>query len=290
MPDYSGLQRGELFDFMRVLKAKKEKKSFLLRFAILVFAVYAAVALVNQQMQISEKKRQLADLKQQIKIQEIKNEDLKHSLSSGSGVSDEYIERVVREGLDYAKPGERVFVNIAGNETALTSRGGYYYCMQLEVGTILEGKVTGITKFGAFVELPEGKTGMVHISEVAPTFVKEIRDYVTENQMVKVKVLSISDDGKVSLSMKKAVPPPPRDNGPAVRHHAPRPFSPRPSGPRPAGRPGSYEWQANKKPEATSFEEMMSRFKQTSDEKMSDLKKGIDSKRGGFTKHGGPSR
>ncbi len=162
--------------------------------------------------------------------------------------------------------------------------------MQLEVGTILEGKVTGITKFGAFVELPEGKTGMVHISEVAPTFVKEIRDYVTENQMVKVKVLSISDDGKVSLSMKKAVPPPPRDNGPAVRHHAPRPFSPRPSGPRPAGRPGSYEWQANKKPEATSFEEMMSRFKQTSDEKMSDLKKGIDSKRGGFTKHGGPSR
>ena len=76
--------------------------------------------------------------------------------------------------------------------------------MQLEVGTILEGKVTGITKFGAFVELPEGKTGMVHISEVAPTFVKEIRDYVTENQMVKVKVLSISDDGKVSLSMKKS--------------------------------------------------------------------------------------
>jgi S1 RNA binding domain protein len=172
--------------------------------------------------------------------------------------------------------------------------------MQLEVGTILEGKVTGITKFGAFVELPEGKTGMVHISEVAPTFVKEIRDYVTENQMVKVKVLSISDDGKVSLSMKKAVPPPPRDNSSAVRQQAPRSFGPRsfgprsfgprPSGPRPAGRPGSYEWQASKKPEATSFEEMMSRFKQTSDEKMSDLKKGIDSKRGGFTKHGGPSK
>lgn len=162
--------------------------------------------------------------------------------------------------------------------------------MQLEVGTILEGKVTGITKFGAFVELPEGKTGMVHISEVAPTFVKEIRDYVTENQMVKVKVLSISDDGKVSLSMKKAVPPPPRDNGPATRHFAPRSSGPRPSGPRSAGRPGSYEWQASKKPEASSFEEMMSRFKQTSDEKMSDLKRCIDSKRGGFTKHGGSSK
>ena len=162
--------------------------------------------------------------------------------------------------------------------------------MQLEVGTILEGKVTGITKFGAFLELPEGKTGMVHISEVAPTFVKEIRDYVTENQMVKVKVLSISDDGKVSLSMKKAVPPPPRDNGPATRHFAPRSSGPRPSGPRSAGRPGSYEWQASKKPEASSFEEMMSRFKQSSDEKMSDLKRCIDSKRGGFTKHGGSSK
>ena len=76
--------------------------------------------------------------------------------------------------------------------------------MQLEVGMVLEGKVTGITKFGAFIELPGGKTGMVHISEVAPTFVKEIRDFVTENQTVKVKVLSISEGGKGSLSMKKS--------------------------------------------------------------------------------------
>lgn len=76
--------------------------------------------------------------------------------------------------------------------------------MQLEVGAIVEGKVTGITKFGAFVELPGGKTGMVHISEVAPTYVKEIRDYVSENQMVKVKILAVGEDGKVSLSMKKA--------------------------------------------------------------------------------------
>lgn len=79
---------------------------------------------------------------------------------------------------------------------------------QLEVGAVLEGKVTGITKFGAFVELPGGKTGMVHISEVAPTYVKEIRDYVTENQTVKVKVLSIGDDGRVSLSIKKAMEQP----------------------------------------------------------------------------------
>ena len=71
--------------------------------------------------------------------------------------------------------------------------------MQLEVGSIVEGKVTGITKFGAFVELAPGTTGMVHISEVASTYVKEIRDHVQENQMVKVKILSISDDGKISL-------------------------------------------------------------------------------------------
>lgn len=77
---------------------------------------------------------------------------------------------------------------------------------QLVVGNIVEGKVTGITKFGAFVDLGDGKTGMVHISEVAPTFVKEIRDFVKENDTVKVKVLSISEDGKISLSMKKAEP------------------------------------------------------------------------------------
>ncbi|WP_101696464.1 FtsB family cell division protein [Clostridium minihomine] len=100
---------------MKVLKTKKQKKSFLLRFAIFSFAAYITVALINQQIQISEKKRQLEELKQQIQIQEIKNEDLKHSLASGDTVDEEYIERVAREGLDYAKPGERVFVNIAGN-------------------------------------------------------------------------------------------------------------------------------------------------------------------------------
>ena len=123
--------------------------------------------------------------------------------------------------------------------------------MQLEVGAVLEGKVTGITKFGAFVELPGGKTGMVHISEVAPTYVKEIRDYVTENQMVKVKVLSIGDDGQVSLSIKKAMEQP---RGAARRL---RLFP---------SRPGGFEWQS-KSNGSGSFEDMMSRFKQTSDEK-----------------------
>lgn len=145
--------------------------------------------------------------------------------------------------------------------------------MQFEVGTILEGKVTGITKFGAFIELPGGKTGMVHISEVAPTFVKEIRDYVTENQTVKVKILTIGEDGKISLSMKKAVEAPARSNSGNVT--------------RPA-RPGGFEWQASRKSESTNFEDMMSRFKQTSDEKMSDLKRVMDGKRGaGVSRRGG---
>lgn len=150
--------------------------------------------------------------------------------------------------------------------------------MQLEVGMVLEGKVTGITKFGAFIELPGGRTGMVHISEVAPTFVKEIRDFVTENQTVKVKVLSIGEDGKVSLSMKKAMDPAPR---PQQRSAAPaRSVSP--------GRPGAFEWQGNRgrSGEPASFEDMMSKFKQTSDEKMSDLKKVTENKRGGFSRRG----
>ena len=81
--------------------------------------------------------------------------------------------------------------------------------MQLEVGKIYEGKVTGITKFGAFIDLGENQTGMVHISEVAPTFVKEITDYITVGETVKVRVLNIGEDGKISLSIKRAVDNPP---------------------------------------------------------------------------------
>ncbi len=100
---------------MKILKTKRQKGSFLLRLAIFAFAVYTVVALVNQQVQISEKRQELANVKQQIQIQEIKNEDIKHALSTGANASSDYIERVAREGLSLAKPGERVFVNIAGN-------------------------------------------------------------------------------------------------------------------------------------------------------------------------------
>ena len=104
--------------------------------------------------------------------------------------------------------------------------------MELAVGAIAEGKVTGITNFGAFVALPGGKTGMVHISEIANTYVNNIRDHLTEGQEVKVKVLAIDPAGKINLSIKKALDPPPRPagqprrSGPAPRSNAAAPREP----------------------------------------------------------------
>ncbi|MGN0552280.1 MAG: S1 RNA-binding domain-containing protein [Oscillospiraceae bacterium] len=144
--------------------------------------------------------------------------------------------------------------------------------MQLEVGNIYEGKVTGITKFGAFVELEPGTTGMVHISEVANSFVNEIRDHLTEGQVVKVKVLSVGENGKVSLSIKKAVDNPPpqrRDNG------GKRTFN---NGRVNDRKPAQQQDKTPQTPEA-AFEDMINRFKQSSEERMSDIKKNVDNKR-----------
>ncbi len=131
--------------------------------------------------------------------------------------------------------------------------------MQVVVGDIVEGKVTGITNFGVFVDIGEGKSGMVHISEVAQTYVSQISDFVKQGDTVKAKVLSVSEDGKISLSMKKAEEPKPREK------RQPRPKA--------DNKPDmSYVWTA-KKSESASFEDMLSKFKQTSDEKFSDLKR-----------------
>ncbi|MDR1001907.1 MAG: S1 RNA-binding domain-containing protein [Oscillospiraceae bacterium] len=138
--------------------------------------------------------------------------------------------------------------------------------MQVEVGAIFEGKVTGITKFGAFVEIEGGKTGMVHISEVASSFVKEIRDHVTEGQMVKVKVLSIGEDGKISLSIKKA-------NEVKRENNFSRDRGPRPNYQQRQGRPGGHDYQQQPRSESANFDDMLSRFLQSSDEKMGDLKR-----------------
>ncbi len=80
--------------------------------------------------------------------------------------------------------------------------------MEFEVGSVLEGKVTGITKFGAFVALPSGKSGLVHISEIAYSYVNAVEDFLTQGQAVKVKVINIDENGRINLSIKKASPPP----------------------------------------------------------------------------------
>ncbi|MCL2057411.1 MAG: S1 RNA-binding domain-containing protein [Oscillospiraceae bacterium] len=147
--------------------------------------------------------------------------------------------------------------------------------MQLEVGAIVEGKVTGITKFGAFVELPGGKTGMVHISEVSGTYVKEISDHLTDGQEVKVKVLSISPEGKISLSIKKCLEPAPRPQG--GERQPPR--QGRPQGARPPARNMGWNPKKQENPENMSFEDMLASFKKSSDDKMSDLKRGNEVRR-----------
>ncbi len=142
--------------------------------------------------------------------------------------------------------------------------------MQLDVGKIYEGKVTGITKFGAFVELEPGTTGMVHISEVANTFVNEIKDHLTEGQEVKVKVLTVGEDGKISLSIKKAVDNPPPRKDFKRNNNGGRRFDKENAKPQ--------QEKAPMTPEA-AFEDMLNKFKQSSDERMGDLKKVLDNKR-----------
>ena len=144
---------------------------------------------------------------------------------------------------------------------------------QLEIGKIYNGKVKGITQYGAFVDIDGGGTGMVHISEIANTFVNEIRDHLTENQEVKVKVIGINEAGKVSLSIKKAV-----ENTQAAPA-APKQHQKR-SGDGGQNRSRANVWEPKKQQPLSemSFEDMMAKFKQDSEEKMSALKKSSDSR------------
>lgn len=146
--------------------------------------------------------------------------------------------------------------------------------MQLEIGKIYDGKVKGITQYGAFVDIDGGGTGMVHISEVANTFVNDIRDHLTENQEVKVKVIGINEAGKVSLSIKKA------EDNPAPVQQKPRRNNNGGNGNNQRPRPNV--WEPKKQPPVTelSFEDMLSRFKQNSEERMCDLKRSTDRKNG----------
>ena len=135
--------------------------------------------------------------------------------------------------------------------------------MELTVGQIVEGKITGITNFGVFADLGEGKSGMVHISEVARTYVSDIKEFVKVGDVLKMKVLNIGEDGKISLSIKRALEP--------EKTSSPKERSERRSYQQPKI-DGSYTWMP-KKTEPQTFEEMRNRFKQTSEEKCSELKR-----------------
>lgn len=122
--------------------------------------------------------------------------------------------------------------------------------MTLAAGNILEGTVVNITNFGAFIEV-EGKTGLVHISEVADSFVKDIREHLKEEQKVKVKVISIDDNGKLSLSIKQA----------NIQKKSVKPVE--------------FDWNTEKpnKTGSVNFEDKISKFLKDSEEKMQDVKK-----------------
>ncbi len=123
--------------------------------------------------------------------------------------------------------------------------------MAIEVGSIVEGVVTGITGFGAFIELPGKATGLVHISEVADTYVKDVRDYLKEQDHVKVKVIHVDEKGKIGLSIKQA--------NPTVRN---------------AGR-------ERRLPPTVSFEDKLAKFIKDSDERQIEYRRATESKRGG---------
>lgn len=143
--------------------------------------------------------------------------------------------------------------------------------MEFTVGAILEGKVKSITNFGAFIALPENKTGLVHISEVANTFVSDIRQHLTEGQDVKVMIIN-TENGKINLSIKRLEPKPqregaPRDNGP--RNNFRRESQPRPqrTAPTPPPEPKTAD---------QLFEEKLKQFMSESDSKISSIRQYSD--------------
>ncbi|WMJ80265.1 S1 domain-containing RNA-binding protein [Clostridium sp. MB40-C1] len=134
--------------------------------------------------------------------------------------------------------------------------------MALQVGSILEGTVVNITKFGAFIEV-EGKTGLVHISEVADTYVKDISQHLKEKDKVKVKVISVDDSGRLSLSIKQAM----------IKKKSSKPVE--------------IDWSKEKsKVNNDNFEDAISKFLKESEERFQDLKKHQNVKGNKYSKKG----
>lgn len=135
--------------------------------------------------------------------------------------------------------------------------------MSIAVGDKLTGKVTGITKFGAFVDINEPENGLVHISEVANDYVKDVHDYVNVGDEVSVVVTNIGADGKIALSMKQAQP---------------KPETPKP---RPERRAKPMRQHNHQKHGTDDFDAMMSSFLKDSEDRLSSLKRNTEAKRGG---------
>ena len=132
--------------------------------------------------------------------------------------------------------------------------------MAMEAGSIVEGKVTRITGFGAFVELEDGKVGLIHISEVADVYVNDVRDFLSEGDTVQVKVVNI-DGNKIALSLKQAKPKSPESDVSARTRRG--------------------DFRRPQRQLSASFEDKLSKFLKDSDERLTDLKRKTDSKRGG---------
>ncbi len=140
--------------------------------------------------------------------------------------------------------------------------------MQLEIGAVTEGKVTGITKFGAFIEIEKGVTGLVHISEISKSYVEDISKVLKIGDIVKIKVLSY-DDKKLNLSIKRA-----QENIEQSKE------------PDTVEKKFFKDQNKNKEKEEinSAFEDMLAKFKKNSEEKMSDIRKNLDGKRSSYSR------
>jgi len=160
--------------------------------------------------------------------------------------------------------------------------------MAIEVGAKLEGKVTGITNFGAFVDLSDGVTGLVHISEIADNYVKDVKDHLKLDDVVTVKVINVDKDGKIGLSIKQATDRP-ASEAPPVRERTGSSHGDKfnrgggfDKGSKPFNKPASSKPNFGKPNFGKqSFEDKMSKFLKDSDERISSLKKNTEGKRGG---------
>ena len=155
--------------------------------------------------------------------------------------------------------------------------------MQVEIGKIYEGTVKNITKYGAFVEIPNPDgdkiMGMVHISEVSRSYVNEIRDFVTEGQQVRVKAIGTNPQGKISLSMKQAEEGAEQHGQRRGGNHGERSGRPsRGNGDARRSKPNVWEPKKLQEPSEMTFEDMLSRFKQNSEERMCDIKRNTERK------------